>query len=195
MSLKICTIVKALCHFSRGQNRKSLFAPETKRKRLLCRLADFRCGRLRALRLYIFTDHLCLRVFKNLEDLKEHTFKNYQEHPIGVPVIIEWGRAIDKKNYADRKGCLETKLRLYIGGNIPLYRWYIACIFQISSAPAGYEEFAEGIKQITNGEIFWIHIIIKLLSSILLHKPSEVTFTFRSITPVEYPGATLMPNS
>ena len=53
------------------------------------------------------------------------------------------------KNYADRKGCLETRLRLIIGGNIPLYRWYIACncIFQISSAPAGYEEFARGLSQ------------------------------------------------
>ena len=83
----------------------------------------------------------------NLENLKEHTFKNYQEHPIGVAVIIEWGGAIDLKNYADRKGCLETKLRFYIGGNIPLYRWYITCIFQISSAPAGYEEFAGGLSQ------------------------------------------------
>ena len=78
MSLKICTIVKARRRFSRGQNRESFFAPETKRKRLLCRLADFR-----------FTDHLCLRVFTNLEDLKEHTFKNCQEHPIGAPAIIE----------------------------------------------------------------------------------------------------------
>ena len=51
------------------------------------------------------------------------------------------------KDYADRKGCVETRLRLYIGGNIPLYRWYIACIFEISSAPAGYEEFAGGLSQ------------------------------------------------
>ena len=49
----------------------------------------------------------------NLEDLKEHTFKNYQEHPIGVPVIIEWGGAIDLKNYADRKECVEKRLRYW----------------------------------------------------------------------------------
>ena len=66
-----------------------------------------------------------------------------------------------------------------------------------------------GIKPIRNGEIIIMIIIIIttiimiiiiimkviLLSSNYYLKPSEVMFTFRSITPVEYPGATLMPNS
>ena len=59
-----------------------------------------------------------------------------------------------------------------------------------------------GIKPIRNGEIIIMMIIIIiiimiviLLSSNYYLKPSEFMFTFRSITPVEYPGATLMPNS
>ena len=43
--------------------------------------------------------------------------------------------------------------------------------------------------------IIIIIMIVILLSSNYYLKPSEVMFTFRSITPVEYPGATLMPNS
>ena len=58
------------------------------------------------------------------------------------------------KNYADRKGCLETRFRLYIGGNVPLYRWYIACIFQIFSAPASYEEFAGRFSQSETAKYF-----------------------------------------
>lgn len=34
------------------------------------------------------------------------------------------------------------------------YRWYIAQNFLIGSAPAGYEEKAEGSKPIRNGQIF-----------------------------------------
>ena len=60
-----------------------------------------------------------------------------------------------------------------------------------------------GIKPIRNGDliimiiiiIIIIIMIVILLSSNYYLKPSEVMFTFRSITPVEYPGATLMPNS
>ena len=41
--------------------------------------------------------------------------------------------------------------------NIPSIRWYIARIFQICSAQAGYEELAGGLEPIRNGEIFWMN--------------------------------------
>ena len=39
--------------------------------------------------------------------------------------------------------------------NIPSNRWYIARIFQIWSGLVGYEELAEELEPIRDGEIFW----------------------------------------
>ena len=39
--------------------------------------------------------------------------------------------------------------------NIPSNRWYIARIFQIWSGLFGYEELAEELEPIRDGEIFW----------------------------------------
>ena len=37
---------------------------------------------------------------------------------------------------------------------VPSNQWYIARIFQIWSAPIGYEKLAGGFKKIRNGKIF-----------------------------------------
>ena len=39
--------------------------------------------------------------------------------------------------------------------NTPSNRWYIARIFQIWSGLVGYEELAEELEPVRDGEIFW----------------------------------------
>ena len=106
------------------------------------------------------------------------------------------------KNYADRKGCVENRLRYWWQYTIVSM---VHCLHLSNFFSASWlRRIRWGIKPIRNGDliimiiiiiIIIIIMIVILLSSNYYLKPSEVMFTFRSITPVEYPGATLMPNS
>ena len=67
-------------------------------------------------------------------------------------------------NQADRGGCYPP---IVYWGNIPSYRQNIACIFQISSTPAGYQELAEEPSE--NGEIVITLSVMRLINEFFLH--------------------------
>ena len=47
-----------------------------------------------------------------------------------------------------------NEVAIVLWGNIPSHRRFVARIFQILSAPAGYEEKVSGLKPIRNRELF-----------------------------------------